>query len=117
MITLGQYSNSPTTFSGASHGAATGRTANFGYQQPHGIGAHAGVMSASAPQYGGKQLTASEPWSTGGPAQSLIGRAANFAKGLGEGGGPGGGGGAAEAGEGAEAAGAAEELAPLALAL
>lgn len=125
MITLGPNSQSPTTFSGATHGAATGRTANFGYGSlGSGVPVHSGIMQASGPQPHGRQLTTAESSDIGGPAQMIMGRVANFAKGQMSGGGSGSGGGgggipgAGGAGEGAAgaegAAGTLAELAPLA---
>jgi hypothetical protein len=109
----------------------------MGYDDPAATAAaarpHAAPATAAAPPAPGRQLNATETPDIGGPAQAILGRAANFVKGAtssrpGGGGIPGmslpGMGGAAEgaaggAAEGAAGAGIGEtlaELAPLALA-
>jgi hypothetical protein len=92
---------------------------------------NAPVAAAAPPAAGGRQLNADQSWSIGGPAQAILGRVANMARGATEGR-PGGGGipgmtsipgmggeaaeGAAGAAEGAAGIGeVAADLAPLAL--
>jgi hypothetical protein len=115
---------------GQPYGAATGRTASFGYGSLEGGGAKPfrGTMQMGAKNMAGPaQLLPdqpigiqSPPSNAGGGEQKsgggggLIGRGMSFLKGIAGGGGEAAEG-AAGAGEAAGAAGAVEELAPLAL--
>ena len=104
-----------------------GSSRNFGYQDerqqavPPG---HGGMTQPSAPQAGGRQLVADQPWDTGGLVKAVGGRVAHFVSGAissrpGAGAISGMGGMGGEAAEGGEAAGIGEiaaDVAPLALA-